>query len=206
MFKLITSWDDGYILDWKLAELLKKYNIPAIFFIPKDISNLRFDERISDQDIISLSKDFTIGAHTLTHPNDLKELDDDDLVNELKGGKEWLEKLIGKPVTDFCYPSGKYQTREVTFLKELGYKTARTTCVGNIEKPKDKFRIRTTIHCYPSRPEYYGDDWMFLARKMFLEAKARNSYYHLWGHSWEIEKFGLWKDVESIFQYISENK
>ena len=177
--QICTSWDDGCKLDLKLAELLKKYKLPAIFFICKDTSNLKFKERLSDQDIKDLSKDFTIGSHTMTHPSDLKELEEGQLIWELKESKMWLETLIGKPVTDFCYPRGKYQTREVTYLKEIGYKTARTTCIGNIEKPRDKFRIKTTIHCYPDRKEYDGSDWMFLARQMFLEAKKSDGYYHV---------------------------
>jgi peptidoglycan/xylan/chitin deacetylase (PgdA/CDA1 family) len=31
-----TSWDDGHPLDLKLAELLKKYDVPATLYMPMD--------------------------------------------------------------------------------------------------------------------------------------------------------------------------
>lgn len=31
-----TSWDDGHPSDLKLAELLKRYDVPATFYIPID--------------------------------------------------------------------------------------------------------------------------------------------------------------------------
>ena len=66
--RLITSWDDGDYLDMRLAVLLKAYNIPATFYL-HDRCNL------SDNDIRQLSNEFTIGGHTVTHPQDLKIMD-----------------------------------------------------------------------------------------------------------------------------------
>ncbi len=59
-----TSWDDGHKLDLKLSELLAKYNIAGTFYIAKD-----FQGRMTDEDIIKISKNNEIGAHTITHPN-----------------------------------------------------------------------------------------------------------------------------------------
>ena len=32
--KFQTSWDDGSIFDFKIYDLLKKYKLPGIFYIP----------------------------------------------------------------------------------------------------------------------------------------------------------------------------
>ena len=32
---ITTSWDDGHPLDFKLAELLNKYNLKGTFYIPR---------------------------------------------------------------------------------------------------------------------------------------------------------------------------
>jgi peptidoglycan/xylan/chitin deacetylase (PgdA/CDA1 family) len=49
---------------------------------------------------------FEIGAHTITHPQ-LTRLPFDIQKNEISGGKEYLENLLGHPVESFSYPYGE---------------------------------------------------------------------------------------------------
>lgn len=60
-FKIETSWDDGSELDLKLAKMLKKYCLPATFYLP-------YMCELNLTQICFLSKDFEIGSHTLSHP------------------------------------------------------------------------------------------------------------------------------------------
>jgi hypothetical protein len=30
--------------------------------------------------------------------------------------------------------------------------------------------------------------------------------FHLWGHSWEIEKYGLWKELEMLLEMLAFNR
>jgi len=30
--------------------------------------------------------------------------------------------------------------------------------------------------------------------------------FHLWGHSWEIEKYGLWNELEKVLQMLAFKK
>ena len=53
-----TSWDDGYKSDVRIAELLKKYILTGTFYIPTCC-------HLNDEQIISLSKNFEIGGHTI---------------------------------------------------------------------------------------------------------------------------------------------
>lgn len=196
---LQTSWDDGGKEDIRLAELLKKYNIPAIFYIPT-ICKLNYHE------ILKLHKDgFKVGGHTQTHPDDLKRLSDEDQYFEIYENKIYLEELIGKEVNSFCYPSGRYNEKTIEQLKRAGYKSARTTIVGNIKEPDDLFRIKTSVHVYPHRKEYNGMKWYEYAKKLFDKArKQKNSFFHIFGHSWEISKFKIFNELENFFKHITK--
>lgn len=195
--KLVTSWDDGHKDDIRLAELLDKYNIPAIFY-------LNNNSELSQGEIKELSKRFEIGGHTVSHPSDMKLLSDGAIEFEVLENKHWLEFLIGKSIKSFCYPRGRYDDRVVDAVKRAGYKEARTTVVMKTSLPRDKYRIATSAHVF-QRPEYSGVPWLTVALEQLdqAEAKGDNGYYHLWGHSWEITRDGLWEDLESLLKTIN---
>lgn len=200
--KLITSWDDGCNLDINLAQMLREHDIPGIFFVPnKEVRG----KRLTDSQIIDLSKKgFTIGGHTVNHPNDLKLLDEEAQIKEIRDNKIWLEGLIGKKLEWFCYPSGRYNDTTVEVLKGLGYKYARTVVVGETKEPLDPYRIKTSIHVYPNRKEYNGFNWLEVAKRKLREANNKEGLFHLWGHSWEVEKFGLWEELEELFRLMEK--
>lgn len=201
MLKICTSWDDGCIFDNRIAMLLEKYELPGIFYIP-NISKLKKEQSLSVEEIKDLSEKFEIGGHTFSHPMDLKELDEKMLHIEIGQNKKWLESIIGKEIYSFCYPRGRYNEQVIEALIDLNFKEARTTVVLNTDLPQDNFRIATTIHAYPERLEYHGRNWLELAKEQFDMAKNKDGYYHIWGHSLEVEKFGLWDDLENLFKYI----
>jgi len=39
---------------------------------------------------------------------------------------------------------------------------------------------------------------------LFERAKARNGLFHLWGHSWEIDKNHDWQRLENVLAYIAK--
>lgn len=193
-----TSWDDGDALDIKMGELLYKYELPGIFYISNRTNHL------SDGEIHFLGKIFEVGGHSTTHPEDIKLLSGDALENDIESNKEWLEKIVKKPVDSFCYPSGRFNDETVAAVQKAGFKEARTTGKLNTEMPTDLFRISPTIHARPDK--YEGQHWLNVAKEQFNLAKAKDSYYHVWGHSWEVEKFKLWNELEELFVYIHGNR
>lgn len=200
MSKIITSWDDGSKHDMRLAKLLKKYNIPAIFYIPAlcELENYEIKE-ISDMG-------FEIGGHTYSHPPDMKRLDDHSLEFEISEGKEFLEHITGKEITKFAYPKGKYNENTIKMLKKCGFTEARTTVTGSIEHPDelDMFRIKTSVHCYPETPKYNKPNWYKEAVRLYKEAKEKNGRFELWGHSFELQKWSMFEELEKFFKYINK--
>jgi len=217
-----TSWDDGHPLDLKLAELLKKYNIKGTFYIP--LSNPEM-EGLNEKDIQILAKDFEIGAHTLTHV-DLTTISLKEARKEINESKKLLEEITNEEVKMFCYPKGHYNRQIINLVKETGFMGARTVECFRLEMPRNPYRMWTTIHVHPSSIrknlgncmhnknirglfsflKNFGKSWKDLARYYFDCVYKHGGVFHLWGHSWEIEKFGLWDELEEIFEYISNKE
>lgn len=195
--KFISSWDDGAKLDLKLAALLLKYDLPAIFYLTSTCE-------LTDSEIDWLSHNgFEIGGHTITHPMDLKLLSDSQLKDEIEVNKHDLESIINKPITKFCYPRGRYDERAIEICKAAGYKSARTTKVLETDM-QDNYREGTTIHCF-DRKEYNGKDWENVARAYTDFANITDGTFHIWGHSWEIEQNNEWEKLERVFKHLTEN-
>ena len=45
-----------------------------------------------------------------------------------------------------------------------------------------------------------------LSLKLLDHLSKTGGYFHLWGHSWEIEEQNLWDDLEKFFVEISKRK
>ena len=54
--------------------------------------------------------DVEMGAHTVSHP-ELPGLDDAVLRREIRDSKDAIEQRLGRPVTSFCYPRGRFDDR-----------------------------------------------------------------------------------------------
>ncbi len=208
MLKVTTSWDDGDALDTRLSNLLLRYSIKGTFYITK---NYRL-KRLSDEEIRELSVQHEIGAHTLTHP----DLRNDQ--TEIRESKEWLENLLGLEVKMFCYPKGRYNDLVVKKVKEAGFLGARTTELGkvNITNP---YIMPITIQVYPVTWRSFKQrgpglrnlgvsifsmySWLNMSKSAFDSALRRGGVFHLYGHSWEIEKYHMWNQLEKLLEYIS---
>lgn len=199
--KVIISFDDGAQDDIKVARMLKRYGFKGIFFIPCN-SDLNEDE------IKLLAKEgHEIGGHTVSHPEDMKKLSFEEQLAEIDQNADWLEMITGKKPKWFCYPRGRYNSTTIMAVEESSYKYARTTLVGNYKNPKDNYRIATSVHIHPKRAEYKGKSWLRYAYDMLDKAyKEQDGVFHVWGHSWEIDQFELWHELEELLKRICELK
>ena len=204
--RVATSWDDGHKLDMRVADLLKKYGLSGTFYITVD--HVGNDDKLTWKEIKQIQREygFEIGSHTMTHPSDLKKLYEEELFFELQSSKDLIESVLGTTITKFCYPRGRYNEAVMEQLAKAGYIEARTTLVGHLEEPKDKLQTHTTVHVFDGRGEYKQGDWVKFANEKLEEAikDPTNSIFHLWGHSWEVDKGDEWENLENFFKDLTK--
>jgi len=224
-FWITTSWDDGHILDLRIADYLNKYNLVGTFYIPRDYIN----PRLSDSDLVHLAARHEVGAHTLTHPV-LTETDIETARHEIVGSREWLQDITGTSVTAFCYPKGYADQQTRDLVAEAGFEVARTALQYHITAGRDFLDLPTTVHIYPFPLRPVKDwrartkpirralpyvpslripilalrSWPTLALALLERVAKVGGIWHLWGHSWEIEKYGMWKDLDRILAAASQ--
>ena len=219
--KLITSWDDGHPMDLKIAELLDKYSVPGIFFIP--IKNMDGRAVMNKKEIKELAKKFEIGAHTYSHI-DLTTLSLSGVKKEILKGKEILEQMLGKKVQKFCYPRGHYNNDIKKLVKDAGFKYARNARLVSFSRGSDNFSINPHLHIYPHHPGVLlghlvkNNDLksiVTLRHIIFanvfetvveLSKRIKKEPLHIWGHSWEIKEIGYLEKLEKILKYFNDNK
>ena len=231
MLYVTTSWDDGDTLDRKLGRLLSRYGVKGTFYVAKEYRK----ERLSEEEIRVLSKAHEVGAHTLTHP-DLCKLLKEEKVREIRGSKEWLQGVTAGEVPMFCYPSGYFDEATAELVREAGFRGARTTIASKIDLPTSAYEVPTTLQVYPFpfrknlRGGYYWrrlleplreryslyralgvprsrmTSWLSVAKSAFDHSQKHGEVFHLWGHSWELEAYGMWDDLEKLLAYIARHK
>src|SRR5664280_1352236 len=123
--RITTSWDDGHVLDHKVANLLDTYDLPGTFYVAPRNVELRPRDRIGPRGARSLGERFEIGAHTRSHLR-LPALSLAAAREEVVSGKAELEDILGQAVRSFCYPGGAYRPEHVALAREAGFTVART--------------------------------------------------------------------------------
>ncbi len=104
------------------AAEMKKYGFKGVFFIMTVSVNR--PGYMSKEQIKNLSDDgHVVAAHTWDH-HMVTKYSGDDWNTQLVKPKAKLQEIIGKPVTDFAYPFGLWNTAAIPELKKSGYKMA----------------------------------------------------------------------------------
>ena len=222
-----TSWDDGDPSDLRLAEMLTLHGLRGTFYLCRDRER---HPRLTDAEIRELAAvpEVEIGSHTLTHP-DLRQLSTRQVDAELRGSKAWLEDLISKPVTSFCYPNGSHRRSLARHLAAAGYSIGGTTRSGHTDLPVDPFFMPTTMQVYPHkkvtqlrhslkecdlrglrnlaavrswsrRPAELAHGFVNQVQDTTCEPAA----IHIWGHSWELNEAGLWPALKELLKYLRD--
>ena len=136
--KIVLSFDDGCKLDMRIAELLDKYNLPGLFYIPvmwESYNRTKGWEGLSQQDVLDLSNRFEIGSHSITHAL-LTKVPSAVADYEIIQSKPMLEMAIGKKVTSFCYPRGYANEHHKALVRRI-YDSGRSVIVGAVEEGDD---------------------------------------------------------------------
>jgi peptidoglycan/xylan/chitin deacetylase (PgdA/CDA1 family) len=221
-----TSWDDGDPSDIKIADLLRSRNMAGTFYVP--IQGYRGRETVSPSDLRSLaSEGFEIGSHSVSHVS-LSNLSRNQITHEVRDCKQILEQAVGQSIQVFCYPNGRFDRRVVREIRSAGYKGARTTRMLSSATRFRRFEMPTTIQAYPHSTIGYVKNlvragnisslctyasclrklhsWVDLGMYLFDDVMKYGGIWHLYGHSWEIENLGLWKQLCVVLDYVCKRR
>lgn len=222
MVNISFAWDDGSVEDLKLMDLCLKYRIPGIFFIP--VTNTERSV-IPKNEVKAIARNgFEIGAHTYSHSYlTFLTLTKADI--ELTSGRDFYEQMLGKGIQHFCFPGGKYNDELVKMARNY-FETARTADTGALIK-KNTFLIKPTFHFFDrGKKSLIYNSFKNSSVINFLTMRnifSRGYFNYLkniiadlndypethrviiWGHSWEIEQYSLWNELEDLFQWLTKN-
>lgn len=204
---ILISVDDGCDSDFRLAKLLQKYDLNAVFFWPVDIQGLAIYKGWKPLTPIHeafIAREFEVGSHTISHRY-LTQIPFEEAVTEIVDSKKTLENKYDQNITKFCYPRGYATPKLAQVVKKAGYEYARTTAIGHVGRPDDPYMAGTAVHMgCPVRLEYEGTNWFKYGLKMFHKAKSKDKDFHAWCHSWEIDRYNEWENVEKFFKEITK--
>jgi peptidoglycan/xylan/chitin deacetylase (PgdA/CDA1 family) len=216
---ITTSWDDGHPLDLRLAGLLAQYGLKGTFYVPTNYSQwpLMTKAEVAELDRMGVE----IGSHTVNHVI-LTELTESHARRELLDSRNELEDLLGKPVPAFCFPQGRFNARTCSLVREVGYKLARTTVGFRTERDFNPSRMPVSLQFVPHSRSIHlrhalkeGNakgllNWARVCRletcverictALMERAATEGGVFHIWGHSWEVDRLGLWRQLERVFK------
>ena len=152
---VVMTFDDGFENNYVNAlPILRKYGFTATVYLVADrigkTKNWSPDPRLKDPPIMTIEQikemaecGIDFGAHTFTHPH-LTQIPPEQLVREVRDCKGYLEQLLGKPITTFCYPYGKtsYSEEIRQLVIDSGYQAACTTRSGCNYPDSDAFALK----------------------------------------------------------------
>jgi peptidoglycan/xylan/chitin deacetylase (PgdA/CDA1 family) len=147
------SFDDGYRdVAENALPLLRRHGFRASLFVasglvdgraragwygPSPPAILGWDELRA----LDAAGELELEAHSVTH-RDLVRLPAADARSEIESSKAELEERLGRPVSGFSYPAGRYGERERRLVEAAGYAFAVTCDPGPNGPSTDRFALR----------------------------------------------------------------
>jgi hypothetical protein len=217
-----SSWDDGHPFDIRLAELLTRHGCKGTFYVPSPSSGMRV---MSTVEIRRLSDaGMEIGAHTVSH-SVLTQLESHRVRQELLGGRKWLEDVLGASVSAFCFPKGRFDRRVCRIVEECGYHLARTTVAFHTDLKFQPSAMPVSFQFLPHPRNVHvqhalregnaagllnwASRWRFepdlerLCAGMMEHVSRNGGLIHVWGHSWELDRYDLWPALDRCLKLLT---
>jgi peptidoglycan/xylan/chitin deacetylase (PgdA/CDA1 family) len=143
---VVLTFDDGYRDMYTTAyPILRAHRFKAVSYVVSGFINS--PNNVTAEQVLEMDANgIEIGAHTVSHA-DLTKLSAGELHREVFESKQSLEGLLGRPVLDFCYPSGKFNAGVVQTVQAAGFQTATTVDPGLAHSAGDRFtwsRVRVS--------------------------------------------------------------
>lgn len=182
--KIRISVDDGCASDVRLAELLTKYDIEGIFYWPVEWHTLAYNQGydpLSLDDAFTIARKFEIGAHTISHRH-LTRINYEEAKDEIFFSQLLLRRIFPKQkIIKFCPPRG-YTTDELTEFTLRFFGSQRLTKGENL------------VHVHPDSGANDNKPW----REAITDRTEE-----LWCHSWELNRYNLWAELEGYLENIN---
>jgi N-acetylglucosaminyldiphosphoundecaprenol N-acetyl-beta-D-mannosaminyltransferase len=222
-FLVTTSWDDGHPADLRVAELLERHGLKGTFFVPSQ--NVEGRPVMRPGEVAQLAQRFEIGGHTHSHTS-LVGVPPGGAADEIGRNKFWLEDVLGQQVRGFAYVRGHYDRPLRDLVAQAGYAYARTIKNMMSVPGSNRFEVSTTAQFFPHRRSTYIKNYLHgvptlqrsavmaallsgegLSERLLKAAKIcaeSGGYFHLWGHSWEVDQLDLWDELDRFFRLLRQ--
>lgn len=153
---VVLTFDDGCrcFLDFAVPELERRQMTATVFVVADQIGgeNIwdqergeRVEQLMTGDELEDVAaRGFEIGSHGLTHM-DLSDAGPELLANEVGESKRRLEKLIGKPVTTFCYPYARFGPEALEAVRTAGYHAAVSTYGHKGVGPRRRYALPRAV-------------------------------------------------------------
>lgn len=181
--KIRASCDDGCSSDTRVAKLMKKYKVECVFYLPVEWHSLAYEngyEPLGLPEALGLAREHEVGSHTITHRH-LTSLEPKVAHQEIFASKVLLSNMLDTVITKFCPPRG-YTNKELTEYTLKYYQSQRLTKGPGL------------VHVHPNSGANGNIHW--------LEYAKNNPIAEIWMHSWELDRFNEWDNLE---RFLSEN-
>ncbi len=165
------TFDDGYRDNYDVAApLLRKYELPATFFLTSgyigtdrvfawDKDNIHSHPLMTWDEVRELVRmGFEVGGHTVNHVN-LGEIDEKLSTREIVECKKDIEGQIGKAITAFAYPFGRrdcIRPEIYPIISKAGFHCCCAGYGGKVQQKSDPMKL-FRIPMYPSATELFMD-------------------------------------------------
>jgi peptidoglycan/xylan/chitin deacetylase (PgdA/CDA1 family) len=227
-FLISTSWDDGHALDMRLAELLDRYELRGTFYVARHY--LR--PCLSEAQLRDIAQRHEIGAHTLTHPTlteiPLEQAREEirgskawleDVLGQPVRCFCYPRGALNVALQAEVVEAGYEGARGVIgYQVQAGPRYAMTTSLQVYPLPLRPLPSIAPWRGWRARLVPLGQAlqaqrqhslplaslraWLPWANAWLDYAQAQGGVFHLWGHSWEIDQYGQWTDLEVLLRRL----
>lgn len=209
---LTTSWDDGTPEDLRIGQLLARYGYRGTFYATTGPSGRRTIPDDGLRELVDLGHE--IGNHGRTHRL-FPSLSTAELKSEIAWGAEEVSRYSDNSFI-VAPPKGRWTTSIARVLRDEGHLIRGAPIVAIRESagcitpsfqffPHSRVRIVSHLVRRHTLPNYsYCAAWIrsrdlrSRLERAITVAGCQKAVLHIWGHSRDIERYGLWTEFERL--------
>lgn len=164
--EVMICFDDGWEGIFDNRKVLEEMNLhPTVFLVTSFIGTNGYLSR--EEISILRAQGVIFQSHTCSH-KELSSLNLQELNDELRSSKEYLEDLLGESVDSICFPRGRFSNQVISSCLHYGYTKLYSSLHGSYYDRVDSNIIcRKLVQSYtPKEVEYVlNGDSSFLYHK-----------------------------------------